>query len=300
MLHMTGSPRHRLRLGLAATVAAVLMGGAAAADSQAAGRSDPVRRRSLKVVANGGIDAAERQSYLASWHSALQTYRRLGGQRRAELGYVIGVVRRARSGQAAGRAAAGRLPDPRPQPGMVGEGGAAGFRSAPALRRQPRDLPVLPRQGPAVPSAGQLRSGERILVRAPQQRPALAADDLVALWVKRVGFLTWEYYFDFNGGSPPWISGMAQGTAMQALARASQRLNDPSVCWSAKRRARGAFEHSDAGGRASAAGGERLVSAVQLRAATERPERDAAGRQRPPHLHRDLGRRDRPQPVRGG
>ena len=45
--------------------------------------------------------------------------------------------------------------------------------------------------------------------------------------VERDGFLTWEYYFAFGGGSPPWISGMAQGTAMQSLARAGHRLNDP-------------------------------------------------------------------------
>ena len=33
----------------------------------------------------------------------------------------------------------------------------------------------------------------------------------------------------FGGGSPPWISGMAQATAMQALARAGTRLGDPSL-----------------------------------------------------------------------
>jgi hypothetical protein len=32
----------------------------------------------------------------------------------------------------------------------------------------------------------------------------------------------WEYYFHFDGGSPPWISGMAQGTAIEALTRASE------------------------------------------------------------------------------
>ncbi|HET8953400.1 MAG TPA: D-glucuronyl C5-epimerase family protein, partial [Solirubrobacteraceae bacterium] len=32
----------------------------------------------------------------------------------------------------------------------------------------------------------------------------------------------WEYYFSFGGGTPPWISGMTQGTAIQALARGSR------------------------------------------------------------------------------
>ncbi len=69
------------------------------------------------------------------------------------------------------------------------------------------------------------------------------ADDLVELGVERNGFLTWEYYFAFGGGSPPWISGMAQGTAMQALARAGNRLSDPSLVEVAAR-ARGAFERN--------------------------------------------------------
>ena len=69
------------------------------------------------------------------------------------------------------------------------------------------------------------------------------ADDLVELGVERNGFLAWEYYFAYGGGSPPWISGMAQGTAMQALARAGNRLNDPALLEVAAR-ARGAFERN--------------------------------------------------------
>jgi hypothetical protein len=44
---------------------------------------------------------------------------------------------------------------------------------------------------------------------------------------QRGGFKTWEYYFEFGGGRPPWISGMAQATAIQALARASELLGEP-------------------------------------------------------------------------
>jgi hypothetical protein len=38
----------------------------------------------------------------------------------------------------------------------------------------------------------------------------------------RGGSRVWEYYFEFGGGRPPWISGMAQATAIQAFGRASQ------------------------------------------------------------------------------
>jgi hypothetical protein len=52
-------------------------------------------------------------------------------------------------------------------------------------------------------------------------------DGLLALAARRGGFLAWEYYFTWAGGTPPWISGMTQATAVSALARASQALDEP-------------------------------------------------------------------------
>jgi hypothetical protein len=39
------------------------------------------------------------------------------------------------------------------------------------------------------------------------------------------GGVAWEYYFNFGGGRPPWVSGLAEGTAVQALSRAARRLD---------------------------------------------------------------------------
>ena len=47
---------------------------------------------------------------------------------------------------------------------------------------------------------------------------------MVATRVRRGGFTAYEYYFDF-GGRPPWISGMATATGIQAFGRAGQLLN---------------------------------------------------------------------------
>ena len=52
-------------------------------------------------------------------------------------------------------------------------------------------------------------------------------DEMVKTSSRRGGFRTWEYYFSFGRGAPPWISGMAQATGIQAFARASQLLGDP-------------------------------------------------------------------------
>jgi hypothetical protein len=49
-------------------------------------------------------------------------------------------------------------------------------------------------------------------------------DEFLALAAQRGDGIAWEYYFTFNGGRPPWVSGMAQGTAVQAISRAAVRL----------------------------------------------------------------------------
>lgn len=49
-------------------------------------------------------------------------------------------------------------------------------------------------------------------------------DEMVNTRVKRGKFTAWEYYFDFGGGKPPWISGMATASGIQAFGRAGQLL----------------------------------------------------------------------------
>ena len=55
------------------------------------------------------------------------------------------------------------------------------------------------------------------------------ANALIARAVQIGDSLRWEYEFPFGSGKPPWISGMAQAVAAQALARASAKLGDPSL-----------------------------------------------------------------------
>ena len=53
---------------------------------------------------------------------------------------------------------------------------------------------------------------------------ALLLDELMEVAVGRGGGLAWEYYFTFDGGRPPWVSGLAQGTGLQAIARSAVKL----------------------------------------------------------------------------
>jgi D-glucuronyl C5-epimerase C-terminus len=52
----------------------------------------------------------------------------------------------------------------------------------------------------------------------PDQLRALL-DRLVDTAARRGGFLAWEYYFPFGAGRPPWVSGIATGSALSALSR---------------------------------------------------------------------------------
>lgn len=56
-------------------------------------------------------------------------------------------------------------------------------------------------------------------------RLSFMVDELLPLAAERADGVAWEYYFAFGGGRPPWVSALAQGTAVQALARAARRLD---------------------------------------------------------------------------
>jgi hypothetical protein len=68
-------------------------------------------------------------------------------------------------------------------------------------------------------------------------------DEVIPLATKRAGGLAWEYLFRFGGGAPPWTSGLSQGTALQVLARAGQRLKEPAYT-AAAQQALGVFQKS--------------------------------------------------------
>ncbi len=53
--------------------------------------------------------------------------------------------------------------------------------------------------------------------------------------------ITWEYLFHFDGGTPPWTSGLSQGTGLQLLARGYQRLKSPEYLTAAQQ-ALGVFQ----------------------------------------------------------
>jgi pimeloyl-ACP methyl ester carboxylesterase len=203
-------------------VAAACWGPAAAG----AAKRDPVRTTIERAAKRGTIDAADRAGYLRSYRAARRTLRRLSGQRRAELGYVLGTLRSfARQKRLTARLRPMFLILDRnrewwAKAGPPGSGARLTFGASRVI------FQYFPGKGLQIhPLANFGRLNGYWQGRRSSDLRSMA-QDLIELAVKRNGYLAWEYYFAFGGGRPPWVSGMAQGTAMQALARAGERLAD--------------------------------------------------------------------------
>ena len=210
--------------------------------------SDPVRRAVNRAYLAGRLNADEKGRYLSIWAAARRARRHLAGQRRSELGYVIATLGRI--------ARAGRLKPDRMRPLFLildrnrqwwSSKGAPAPGARVRFGRSRVIFQYYPGAGLQLQPLGNFGLANGYW--SARQNAALQSlvHELAELGVHRGGFVAWEYYFHFGGGAPPWISGMAQGTAMQALARASDRLDEPRLLRVATR-ARGAFARRTPGG----------------------------------------------------
>ena len=216
----------------------------------AAARATPVRPRSFaraasprrsvrgelaRMLAAGEIDQATHDDRRAVYGDALKLRRKLGGARRAALGAVL---RNLEDIAASGGLTAGRLP--------------ALFETVRRNRTWWANGPLL-RNGARVSFEGsrlvwQHYAGEGLQIQWLGTFGKLnglwqggylgslreLASEAVALAAPRAGGIAWEYLFRFGGGRPPWVSGLAQGTAVQALARAGTKLGEPAYVEAAR------------------------------------------------------------------
>jgi hypothetical protein len=166
------------------------------------------------------------------WYvNAIRTYRHLRGSRKDQLGYVIDSVE---------ALALGDMLSPTRMP--------AAFVGLERNRRYWRSLPF-----PAARDQVSFKGSEVVYVYFPgeglQLHPLTTfkkannmhgacerqeascdeaglrrlLDEMESLAVQRSpDFIAWEYGFHFDGGTPPWISGMADATGIQAYGRPSR------------------------------------------------------------------------------
>ena len=196
--------------------------------------------------------------------------------------------------EAAGRVAhAGGVRPARAKPALLALASLPGRRRPGQLQGERDPLPVLPRRGTPAPSALDLQEGEPHVRRLPERvaelrrsgPPAPARrDDRARGATDSRTFVAWEYAFHFGGGSPPWISGLSQGTALQAYARAGVLLAEPSYVETA-RAGLGAFEAGPPRGRAHRRSPRRrALPRVLVRAAPLHLQRIPAGADRAARL----------------
>jgi len=218
---------------------------------RAVGTPEAALRRALLA---GRLSAFDHHRLRANLDAARGAVRRLSGARRDELASVLGTVDRL--------AAAGRLGPSRLRPVLlVLRRNTETWTRAPfpALRerrtfgRDPAVFQYYPGRGMQLQQLASwghanglahaclsARSGGRH-GRCDEHRLREVLDRLAGLGARRGGFLAFEYYFDYANGTPPWISGMAQATAVQALARAGRALHSTRYVRLA-RQGLGAFE----------------------------------------------------------
>ena len=243
-----------------ATFLVVLAACGPAAASARAAAPDPVRTALATAQAAGTIDQPHAQLYGAIYGNAMGALPALDGVRRRELRAALHIVRDiARRGELT----AERMPltfltvqrnlewwtaHGPPAAGSPGEKDAQGRRCKPLRRLQARAARVsFPGSalvwqyyrglGLQLHINGTFATATSLLqTKVPEAmtQAAQILDEMRPLASHRGGALTWEYFFPFGGGKPPWGSGLSQATAIEAYLAAATLLGRPDYLQTAR------------------------------------------------------------------
>jgi hypothetical protein len=236
---------HAMR-GLAAVFALAFALCAPAAHARArAAAASAVTGALAELQRSGAMSAGDYAHDLHSYLAAQRALGRLSGTRRGELSAVLENLR---SIAAAGELSASRAPGLfltlqrntqwwTSQP-LLGDGARMRFPGSRLVWQ------YYAGQGLEIQWLGTFGAANGYYLSGHENealRQLLA--EALPLAARRAGGIAWEYEFAFDGGAPPWTSGLSQGTALQVLARAWARLKEPSYL-AAAREALGVFEAS--------------------------------------------------------
>jgi hypothetical protein len=182
-----------------------------------------------QLLKKAAITSAAYGSYTAGWNAAEASVRRLRGTRAAELGSVVANMQ--------AMAAAGELtPSRLPALFLTLARNRQWWATGPLLSDEERVefagsqlvWEYYEGQGIQLQVLGNFGKADGLYAAGPSDYPQLSAllAELIPLAAVRGGGLAWEYYFHFDGGSPPWTSAMSQGTALEALTRGYEAFGD--------------------------------------------------------------------------
>jgi D-glucuronyl C5-epimerase C-terminus len=216
-----------------------------AARARAAARRGPTVPKALQqLVDEGALDAATAAGYRDTWNAARRTVRKLRGYRKGQLQAVIANVDALAAGR---RLSVSRLPSQF----LTLERNRAWWAAAAIPRSGQRvafaDSQLVwqhyPGQGLQIQWLGTF--GKANALYKDRENAALRSllDEAIGLATQRAGGIAFEYLFRFGGGSPPWVSGLAQGTGLTALSRAATRFKYQPY-WDAASAALGIFRRT--------------------------------------------------------
>jgi hypothetical protein len=177
---------------------------------------------------HGELSAQAATADRATWFAARIAYKRLTGIRRTELGAVLdNLTKIAHSGAL--------TPSRVPELALTLERNTQWWSTGPLLSTY---------QHVSFPGSGlvwEYYPGQGIEIQWLQtfgnangladahNWPALASllAESISLAALRADGIAWEYDFAFDGGAPPWVSAITEGTAVQALVRGASGLAEP-------------------------------------------------------------------------
>jgi hypothetical protein len=181
-----------------------------------------------RLLVGAAIDQLHHDLWLSDYNQANRTLKRLRGRRRIELGAVLANVRALASRRQINATRA-------PAAFLTLERNRAWWSTGPLLGANQRVAfpgsrlvwQYYPGQGLQIQWLGTF--GKANGLYSSRQNTALAEllDEALPLASARAGGVAFESFFRFDGGRPPWVSGLSQGTAIQAFARGAVRLKDP-------------------------------------------------------------------------
>src|SRR4051794_8407178 len=235
----------RLRRSLCCAFVSILCSVSAAATAQAA-KPPTVAGELKRLAAQGQLTPEDAAAKRAIYDDAKATAAKLTGTRKTELGGVITDLD--------GMAARGAFDQPSRLPALflTLQRNREYWASQPLLAAGARiSFPgselvfqLYPGHGLQIQWLGTFgklngywSGGKRYDARA-----GALLDEALPLATERAGGLAWEYLFPFDGQSPPWVSSLAQGTGLQAMARAATRLQRQADVFPIALRGLGIFE----------------------------------------------------------
>ena len=196
----------------------------------AARRGPSVSAALASLLHSGAITETSYRGYYSAYTAAKHSLSRLSGTRAVELGAVLANVQ-------AIAAAGGFIPSRLPALFLTLERNRKWWTTEPLLSSGER-VTFAPSkliweyyagQGIEIQWLATFGEGNGYYLSGHENTNLRQlADEVIPLATQRAGGIAWEYLFRFDGGLPPWTSGLSQGTGLEVLARAFSRFKEAS------------------------------------------------------------------------